>query len=489
MDRYELFHQIMKGCDIASSRSILRATLDTLINVFGAELGGYFAVAPGGPRCLTARSANGADLSNAEKLAPSELFTRVLTTKEPMGGDMPRMTGSGLSSHTVTGKSEIFRFLATPAVAQDRIVGVCYLERRRQKPSFQNSEILLVAQIMEDIQNLLTSSSDYEKQSYELDDMRSKIAMNEVRLISRHPSMLRLFRLIQKLAKVPSTVLIHGESGTGKELVARAIYELGQYEGPYISMNCGGIEPNLMKSELFGYVKGSFTGAAKDRPGLFRKAEGGVLFMDEIGEMPMDMQVAMLRAMESGEILALGSDIPVRVNTRVIAATHRNLREMVQEGEFRNDLYQRLKGLTLEVPPLRKRRTDIPLLAAHFIKKYNQRLGLQFQGLRPEAMALIEAFDFNAGNVRELEHMIERAMVFEDDDQFIGVEHLAADEELGESTITTGGGSFEERMNRYAVKIINETIESCEGNKTKAMKRLGLSRSTFYGMLHRYGLS
>ena len=163
---------------------------------------------------------------------------------------------------------------------------------------------------------------------------------------------------------------------------------------------------------------------------------------------------------------------------------------MVREGAFRNDLYQRLKGLTLDVPPLRQRRTDIPLLTGHFIKKYNQRLGLQFQGMRTEAMAMLEGLEFSAGNVRELEHIIERAMVFEDDEQFIGTDHLVIDEAgLDESSQTTGIGTFEERMNRYAVKIINETIESCDGNKTKAMKRLGLSRSTFYGMLHRYGLS
>ena len=356
-------------------------------------------------------------------------------------------------------------------VGEERITGVCYLERRYQRPAFQNSEILLISHLAEDIQKLLNSSRDYEKQSHELDDMRSKVAMSQVHLISQHPSMLRLFRLIQKLAKVPSTVLIHGESGTGKELVARAIYELGAYKGPYISMNCGGIEPNLLKSELFGYVKGSFTGAAKDRPGLFRKAEGGVLFMDEIGEMPMDMQVAMLRTLESGEILSVGSDMPVLVKTRVIAATHRDLREMVSQGTFRNDLFQRLKGLTLEVPPLRQRRSDIPLLAAHFVKKYNQRLGLNFQGLRPESMDLLERLDFQAGNVRELEHMLERAMVFEDDEHWIGVEHLVADELDGESEpASTGSGTFEERMNRFAVMIINETIESCEGNKTKAMK-------------------
>ncbi len=487
MNRYELFHQIMTGSNLASMRSILRNAIDCIVRVFGAERAGYFGKGHGGLRCLMARTNTGVDISQPDRVFPVEVFQRAAAAMEPMSGDMPIMHG-GRPGASATGKIRMMRFLAVPAIIDRKVQGVFYMERRFQQASFQKQEGLLLGALLADVQQLLNSSRDFEKKSFELDEMKSQVAMSRVHLISNHPSMLHLFRYIQKLARVPSTVLIQGESGTGKELIARAIYDLGNYDGPFISMNCGGIEPGLMKSELFGFVKGSFTGANKDRPGLFKKAEGGVLFMDEIGEMPMDMQVAMLRTLECGEVLSVGSDAPMKVNTRVIAATHRNLKEMSVHGEFRNDLYQRLKGLTLQAPPLRERRSDIPLLCEHFVKKYNQRLGLDFKGLKPQAMDRLAQMEFRSGNVRELEHMIERAMVFEDDEDLIGIDFLGQEEEPDEASHLSGG-TFDELMSRHAAEILDEAIKLCDGNKTKAMKRLGLSRSTFYGMLNRYGLN
>jgi len=491
MDRYQLFHRIAVASDLSSIASVLRHAVAELIIAVNAERGVYFAAGPGGLRPMAALNQSGADIAQPHKQFPTEIIQRVLTSGKPLRGDMPRL----MTEPGSTGRGAIMRFMAVPARADRQVVGVAYLERRYQQPGFQQEELDLAEQTLQDIQNLLNSSRDYEKKSFELDTIKSRMAMSQVHLVSQHPSMLNLFRFIQKLAKVPSTVLIHGESGTGKELVARAIYELGEYQGPFISMNCGAIEPSLLKAELFGSLKGSYTGAHKDRPGLFKKAENGVLFMDEIGDMPADMQVALLRTLECGEIMPVGGDTPQRVNTRVVAATHRNLREMAAKGDFRNDLYQRLKGLTLEVPPLRDRRSDIPHLCRHFIKKYNERLGLHFKGVSTEALELLSSLDYAAGNVRELEHTIERAMVFEDHDEVIGADHLLMDDapipaaETGIEPISPGGPTFEDRMNRYAVRVLEEAIRACGGNKTKAMKRLGLSRSTFYGMLHRHGLA
>ena len=491
MNRFELFHQIMMDSDLTSMRSIVGSMLSAMIRYFDAERGGYFTIGAGGMRCVLAIGRNGVQISQPEKQLPVDMFKRVIATGSPLNGEMPLIGSSGSSTASVTGKVRIVRMLVVPGFAANHITGLCYLERRFQQPAFSKQQESDLLGLMEDMQKLLVSSSDYEKKSFELDTIKSRVAMSQVHLISQNPNMLKLFRYIQKLAKVPSTVLIWGESGTGKELVARAIYELGNYEGPFISMNCGGIEPNLMKSELFGYLKGSFTGAGKDRPGLFKKAQNGVLFMDEIGEMPQDMQVAMLRTLECGEILPVGSDTPIRVNTRVVAATHRNLHEMVAEGTFRNDLYQRLKGLTLHVPPLRERRSDIPLLCKHFLKKYNERLGVNFKGISQKAMEALTNREFRAGNVRELEHMIERAMVFEDNEETISAGFLFMDEQNApepEMPPNTGTGTFEERMNRYAAQILEETIQATGGNKSKAMKQLDLSRSAFYDMLHRHGL-
>ncbi|MDJ0838742.1 MAG: sigma-54-dependent Fis family transcriptional regulator [Acidobacteriota bacterium] len=488
MDRYKLFHKIATDADLASMQSILRTTLDRILRATDSDKAAWFASGPGGLRPIVSLGANGIDLGQPEKHFIVDMMQKAVTTNQHQTAEMPSMT----MSTSGTARGSIRRYLAVPVRGRERVTGVLGLDRRYQANAFTNGEIEALRFVLSSVQQLLNSSRDYERQAREVESMKSQMAMDKVNLVSKHPTMLSMFRMIQKLAKVPATVLIQGESGTGKELVARAIYELGNYDGPFIAMNCGGIEPNLLKSELFGHVKGSFTGAQKDRPGLFKKAEGGVLFMDEIGEMPSDMQVAMLRTLENSEIMPVGADRPFQVKTRVVAATHRNLREMVVEGTFRNDLFQRLKGLTIEVPPLRKRRGDIPHLCNHFVRKYNDKFGLSFQGLRPEAADFLAGLDYSQGNVRELEHMIERAMVFEDDEELIGTRYLQADEEAravpdiqpDEDT----GGTFEERMNRYGAKLLVETIQAAQGNKSKAMKMLGLSRSTFYGMINRYGV-
>jgi len=488
MNRYEIFHHITTGSDLSSMRSILNVTLDQLLRVTNSEKGAWYAAGPGGLRTLAALDASGAKLNQPESHFPAQLVHKAAADNRAQAVDMPAMR----NAINATGRGSIRRYLAAPAVSESQVAGVVCLDRRFQLPAFSHQEIEVLCHVLEDVMQLLNSSRDYERQRFELDRMKSTMVMNKVQLISKHPSMLNLFRLIEKLAKVPATVLIHGESGTGKELVARAIYELGQFSGPFIAINCGGIEPNLLKSELFGYMKGAFTGAARDRPGLFKKAEGGVLFLDEIGEMPSDMQVALLRTLQNGEILPVGADMPIQVDTRVVAATHRKLKDMVAENHFRNDLYQRLKGLTLEVPPLRKRRGDIPHLCEYFIRKYNDKFGLVFKGLQPEAAEMLGSLTFDQGNVRELEHMIERAMIFEDNEELIGVTHLQAEDETGESAPggeIEGIGSFEEKLNHYGARLLEEAIRNSGGNKTQAMKSLGLSRSTFYGMLNRYGVS
>jgi len=483
MDRFQIFHAIVTGSDLSSMKSILSNTIATLLRAVGAERGSYFATA-GGLQNLVSLKANG--LREDGRSFPESLLKRALASAAPQVGDMPMLSGAS----TTSTRGRIVRYAAIPVADEGRVSGIGYLERPFSSPAFRSGEVALAKGVLEDVQKLLNSSRDYEKQSFEMDTMRSKIAMSQVHLVSKHPTMINLFRFIQKLARVPATVLIQGESGTGKELVARAIFEQGGYSGPFISMNCGGIEPNLLKSELFGFVKGSFTGAQKDRPGLFKQAEDGVLFMDEIGEMPTDMQVALLRTLENGEVLAVGADAPIQVNTRVVAATHRNLKQMVVEGSFRNDLYQRLKGFTLQVPPLRDRRSDIPFLCNHFIKKYNQKFGLDFKGLSREAADLLAAMDFRSGNVRELEHKIERAMVYEDETEIIGIKYLLPENEADarEAVVTATGGTFEQQIQSAGAHILNHTINHCNGNKTKAMKMLGLSRSTFYAMLNRYGV-
>lgn len=456
--------------------------MDHLITVFQVEMACYFSTGTRGIQCLAARSGVGADILNPAKEIPYDLVAKVAANGTSIKMKMP-IVSADLSPYGSINKARMGRILAIPVNRGNQMVGVGYFQRPSYQPDFQPEEMLLMGNLLTDMEILLENSRLHERQAYELTQLRTHLETSKINMVSKHTSMLRLFNQISKVAKVPTTVLIYGESGTGKELVARAIYDLSGLKGTYISLNCGGVEANLMKSELFGHRRGSFTGAHQDRAGLFQKAEGGVLFLDEVGEMPMDMQVALLRTLETGDIRPVGSDRETRVNTRVVAATHRNLKEMVQEGRFRNDLFQRLKGITLHLPPLRERRSDIPLLAIHFLQRFNSKLGSSFKGFTEAAMAKLMGLDFRAGNVRELAHLIERAMVFEDDPRYITDSFIGDSEQEPFESF-----NFEEKMAAYGKALLLEVIETCAGNKTQAMKKLRLPRTTFYSLLHRYGI-
>src|SRR6266852_6139721 len=232
-------------------------------------------------------------------------------------------------------------------------------------------------------------------------------------IIGRSPKMRAIFDLIQTVAPQSSRVLITGESGTGKELVARAIHENSpRAQAPFITINCGAFPETLLESELFGYMKGAFTGANENRQGLFRAAHGGTLFMDEIGNMTQTMQVKLYRVLQEGKVRPLGSNEEIDVDVRVIAATNKHLEKEIAEGRFREDLYYRLSVIPIHLPPLRERREDIALMARSFLERFRKTMEKPIQGITPEAMRLLEAYDW-PGNVRELENTMERSVALE----------------------------------------------------------------------------
>lgn len=320
-------------------------------------------------------------------------------------------------------------------------------------------------------------SEQYKK---ELDDFKSKDAFLK-KLIYCSPKMEKIMNQVKKIADFSSTVLLHGESGVGKEVIAQAIHQLGKRsQNPFLKLNCGAIPENLLESELFGYAKGAFTGADKNgKDGYFKQADGGILFLDEIGEMPMHLQVKLLRVLQEQEVIPVGSTTPFKVDVQIIAATNKNLAKMVEAGTFREDLFYRLNVIPIHIPPLRERTEDISLLAFHFLQQLNEKYGCNYH-LTPDAVNVLEFYPW-PGNVRELQNIIERLVVT--------AESPAIDAEFVSQFLTLG---YEhKKMKPVVTRVIplQEAIDYVEEQlivmamnqyktTTKAAKALGISQSS-----------
>jgi two-component system, NtrC family, response regulator PilR len=312
-------------------------------------------------------------------------------------------------------------------------------------------------------------------------------------IIGRSGRMLALYQMIETVAQVPSTVLVTGESGTGKELVARAIHDLGpRAEKPFVSINCGAFTETLLESELFGYVKGSFTGANTNRKGLFEAANHGTIFLDEIGEMSPAMQVKLLRVLQERKLRPVGATEETAVDTRVIAATNRDLGNMVKEGAFREDLYYRISVIPIELPPLRERSEDIAELATHFANKFCSQTGRSLS-ISEKAMELLEAYLW-PGNVRELEHTIERAVALETTDS-IQPERLPEKitnyhpERVAETfAFPEEGVSLTAHLDQLEKTYVLEALRRTNGNQTTAAELLRLSVRSLRHLLDKHGI-
>ena len=297
-------------------------------------------------------------------------------------------------------------------------------------------------------------------------------------IIAGSKPMQAVFRTIGKVAEYKTTVLITGESGTGKELVARALhFNSNRRDGPYVAVNCGAIPANLLESELFGHVRGAFTDATRARKGLFEEADGGSLFLDEIGELPHPLQVKLLRVLQEGEIRRVGDSLPRSVDVRVIAATVRDLADDVTQGVFRQDLFYRLNVLPIHLPPLRERQVDIPLLVEHFLGRFNERLGVGIHGIEPATMKLLTRYAW-PGNVRELENTIERAMVLAEGET-VNPEDLPRrireSQDKIRMTLASGELSVKKTMRIVEEELIQRALEKTSGNRTRAAELLEIS--------------
>jgi DNA-binding NtrC family response regulator len=294
----------------------------------------------------------------------------------------------------------------------------------------------------------------------------------------------RVYRLIEKMSAISSNVLISGETGTGKELVARAIhYNSERSDRPFVAVNCGALTESLLESELFGHVKGAFTGAIANKEGFFRQADKGTLFLDELNEISHGLQVKLLRAIQEREVIPVGGREPVKFDVRLIAATNKNLDDEVKKGAFREDLFYRINVITVPLPPLRDRKEDVPLLVNHFLQKYAQRLGKPAVKISRAAMQVLVNYDW-PGNVRELENMIERAVALCEEDS---IEPTDLPEKLTHVKIAIRDlDEYEVTLDALEEQHIRKVLEKVAGDKVKASQILGINLSTLYRKLARY---
>jgi DNA-binding NtrC family response regulator len=328
-------------------------------------------------------------------------------------------------------------------------------------------------------------SLQYSKLLHENKDLREKAQNRDLQgaIIGSSPAMVEVFKTIAKVAPSDATVLIQGESGTGKELVARSIHRLGnRRDKPFQAVNCASVAESLLESELFGYVKGAFTGATASKRGIFEVADRGTVFLDEIGDTASAMQSKLLRVLESGEIMPVGSTTVAHVDVRIIAATHRDLTELVGQHRFREDLYYRLKVVTIELPALRNRMSDLPLLFDFFLKRYSAKQEKTL-AVHPEVLSFLESYDW-PGNVRELENVVERAVALNTSGVF-AVEDLPQEMQAAKKKRPQPNAGPWPTLAEMEERYIQEVVEATHGNIARAAELLGIDRRTLYRRMQR----
>jgi len=382
--------------------------------------------------------------------------------------DAPKVARS-----TSVEKLKVHAVLCAPLANPDRTLGVIYMDCRRVDAQFDAGHLQLLSAIAGMVALALENVQHIESLENENEQLRAEVR-EQFDMIGEAPSIQEVYRFISKVAPSDSNVLIQGESGTGKELVARAIHCLSERaDRPFVAINCAAITETLLESELFGHEKGAFTGAAMQKKGYLEVAEGGTIFLDEIGELALSLQAKMLRVLQERELMRVGGTKPINVNIRVLAATNRALGDMVKEGKFREDLFYRLNVLSCRIPPLRNRREDIPILAKYFADKYSATCKRKVRGLAADAIACLTRYDW-PGNVRELENAIEHAVVLGSAAEIVRDDLPESLLEGGTATEDGGGGGYHEEVAQRKKELILDALQRANGSFTEAAKLLGV---------------
>ncbi len=513
MDQARLLKLLEINKQLALATDV-RALLDTIMDVAteatGAERGFLILVDDGHISFQTARNFKREEVAKPELKVSRSLVTRVMRSGQPVLTDNATEDQRFAEFESVE-RLELKSILSVPFRLGDQVMGALYLDNPARKGQFGPGDLQFLTALGDQaalaIRNLRHAEQmqqlnkqleqNLEKKSAQLEQASRALAERATRypyeqLIGRSPQMREVLLLVDKVVETDVPVLIQGESGTGKELVARAIHDYGRRKkGPFVTVNCGAIAESLMESEFFGHVKGAFTGAIADKPGLFQAAHGGTLFLDEIGEMNFDMQKKLLRVLQEREVRPVGGKSVTRVDVRVISATNRDLRKMMHEGTFRDDLYYRIAVINLDMPPLRDRHGDIPLLVEHFTHRAARELGLTEKPFDADALEALCAYAW-PGNVRELDNEVKKALTLSDDrvtidDLSIAVQGERAGPEP-ELVRPEEGKTLKESLEKMERALIEKALDRNAGNQTRAARDLGISRVWLRKKMEKHGL-
>jgi len=473
---FEFSQRLMDSYEIPS---LLDQLLDVVVKVTNADKGFIVLVESGEPVVKVARNLRRETISDAVSHLSDAILARVIESKKPLIIS-DALNDTNFKDSLSVMNLRLTSVMCVPLLERGNLIGLIYVGNDNVAQLFDEAalEILTIfaAQASLVIRNaLLVNELQLDKRS--LQERMERMRFGEI--LGSSPAMQEVFRKVQRVAGTDITVLVSGETGTGKELIAREIHNRSsRAKGPFISINCGAIPENLLESELFGHVRGAFTGAVANKPGRFQSANKGTLLLDEIGEMPVALQVKILRALQERAVCRVGDTVTESVDIRVIAATNRDLEAETKAGRFREDLYYRLNVVHLVLPPLRDRGDDIVVLARYLLSRYAQELGSKVRGFTPGAISAIKRYPW-PGNIREMENRIKKALVLADK-AMLGAEDLGINPDELPAILTLA-----EARERWQRQYINEVLNLNGGNRTRTARDLGVDPRTIFRHLER----
>ncbi|MBD3410193.1 MAG: GAF domain-containing protein [Ignavibacteriales bacterium] len=465
-EHFDALRNVARRLTAASGeRLLIDETIDVMVDVVGAERGLFAKYDRGkdGFDIVAARDASRENIDDLSKFSSGLLRTALETRAPKLYHDVAADPNASQFKSLLI--QNINSALAAPIISKGVVWGVILVDSRGDRKGFVSENLAVVEFIADLVSLALDKIEGIERMRNENLALRSEIAA--VRplpdIVGESKAMRRLSATIRKVAPTDATALLLGESGVGKDLVARAIHRISpRKEGPFLAQFCGAIPDSLLESELFGFKKGAFTGAGADKKGLFEVADEGVFFLDEIAEISPALQAKLLRVLQNGEIIPLGDSTPKKVNVRIIAATNKDLKTLARQGEFREDLFYRLNVFPIQIPPLRERHGDVPLLTKHFVDRYAERPTT----IEARTLKLLEDYQW-PGNVRQLQNVVRRALILCEGDRLLP-EHIVIEGAQDEESFAGTLAEFEERL-------LRKRLEMYEGNRTQTAKSLGVS--------------